>query len=179
MSTNCVSWGGKIHSNSFFFLAGSGLFVTVIQRRLHHQHNWGTNGTSVHLSTCVAYISLHAVTVRPGFISAFSTHSFHASLQYREALLRLMVDVSVMLGADEQAAEAQMKLVLDFEMELAKVRSKTLENLRPDSFKSLALRKTTGLSVYLMLQWTVCSSVDRDPLWKPHQWEHVQQVQFV
>lgn len=75
-----------------------------------------------------------------------------------------MVDVSVMLGADEQAAEAQMKLVLDFEMELAKVRSKTLENLRPDSFKSLALRKTTGLSVYLMLQWTVCSSVDRDPL---------------
>lgn len=41
-----------------------------------------------------------------------------------------MVDVSVMLGADERAAEAQMKLVLDFEMELAKVRSKTPENLK-------------------------------------------------
>ncbi|XP_056595080.1 phosphate-regulating neutral endopeptidase PHEX isoform X2 [Triplophysa dalaica] len=40
---------------------------------------------------------------------------------YREALLRLMVDVSVMLGASEQAAEAQMKSVLDFEMKLAQI----------------------------------------------------------
>lgn len=39
-----------------------------------------------------------------------------------------MVDVSVMLGANEQAAEAQMKPVLDFEMKLAQVSSKTLEN---------------------------------------------------
>lgn len=46
-------------------------------------------------------------------------------LQYREALLRLMVDVSVMLGANELAAEAQMKPVLDFEMKLAQVSDKS------------------------------------------------------
>ncbi|XP_066534834.1 phosphate-regulating neutral endopeptidase PHEX [Hoplias malabaricus] len=39
----------------------------------------------------------------------------------REALWRLMVDVSVMLGADEQAAESQMKAVLDFEIKLAQI----------------------------------------------------------
>lgn len=81
-------------------------------------------------------------------VSPFLNHSFHASLQYREALLRLMVDVSVMLGANEQTAEAQMKPVLDFEMKLAQVSSKTLENLRLNSFKSLALRKKTVLSGY-------------------------------
>ncbi|KAG1943988.1 membrane metallo-endopeptidase-like [Pimephales promelas] len=52
---------------------------------------------------------------------------------YREALLRLMVDVSVMLGADERAAEAQMKSVLDFEMKLAKIvipyENRTSENM--------------------------------------------------
>ncbi|KAL7840654.1 hypothetical protein AOLI_G00259770 [Acnodon oligacanthus] len=39
----------------------------------------------------------------------------------REALLRLMVDVPVMLGAPEEAAEQQMKPVLDFEMKLAQI----------------------------------------------------------
>uniref|UniRef100_A0A9J8AQL5 Phosphate regulating endopeptidase homolog, X-linked n=1 Tax=Cyprinus carpio carpio TaxID=630221 RepID=A0A9J8AQL5_CYPCA len=52
---------------------------------------------------------------------------------YREALLRLMVDVSVMLGANEQDAEAQMKPVLDFEIKLAKIvipyENRTSENM--------------------------------------------------
>ncbi|KAI4898593.1 hypothetical protein NFI96_033249 [Prochilodus magdalenae] len=39
----------------------------------------------------------------------------------REALLRLMVDVPVMLGASEEVAEQQMKAVLDFEMKLAQI----------------------------------------------------------
>ncbi len=61
-----------------------------------------------------------------------------------------MVDVSVMLGANEQDAEAQMKPVLDFEIKLAQVSTETLE--KPNSFKSLALKKKTLLSRYLMLQ---------------------------
>ncbi|XP_051537866.1 phosphate-regulating neutral endopeptidase PHEX isoform X2 [Myxocyprinus asiaticus] len=52
---------------------------------------------------------------------------------YREALLRLMVDISVMLGASEQAAEAQMKQVLDFEIKLAQIviplENRTSENM--------------------------------------------------
>uniref|UniRef100_A0A8C2EY74 Phosphate regulating endopeptidase homolog, X-linked n=1 Tax=Cyprinus carpio TaxID=7962 RepID=A0A8C2EY74_CYPCA len=52
---------------------------------------------------------------------------------YREALLRLMVDVSVMLGANELDAEAQMKPVLDFEIKLAKIvipyENRTSENM--------------------------------------------------
>ncbi|XP_065114436.1 phosphate-regulating neutral endopeptidase PHEX isoform X2 [Paramisgurnus dabryanus] len=52
---------------------------------------------------------------------------------YREALLRLMVDVAVMLGANVQAAEAQMKQVLDFEMKLAQIvipyENRTSENM--------------------------------------------------
>ncbi|XP_051970428.1 phosphate-regulating neutral endopeptidase PHEX-like [Xyrauchen texanus] len=52
---------------------------------------------------------------------------------YREALFRLMVDVSVMLGANEQAAETQMKQVLDFEMKLAQIviplENRTSENM--------------------------------------------------
>ncbi|XP_053084068.1 phosphate-regulating neutral endopeptidase PHEX isoform X2 [Pangasianodon hypophthalmus] len=39
----------------------------------------------------------------------------------REALLKLMVGVAVMLGANEQTAESQMKAVLDFEMKLAQI----------------------------------------------------------
>ncbi|KAF4095774.1 hypothetical protein G5714_023377 [Onychostoma macrolepis] len=52
---------------------------------------------------------------------------------YREALLRLMVDVSVMLGANEQDAEVQMKPVLDFEIKLAQIvipyENRTSENM--------------------------------------------------
>lgn len=61
-----------------------------------------------------------------------------------------MVDVSVMLGANEQDAEAQMKQVLDFEIKLAQVSTETLE--KPNSLKSLALRQKTLLSRCLMLQ---------------------------
>uniref|UniRef100_A0A8C9TN93 Phosphate regulating endopeptidase homolog, X-linked n=1 Tax=Scleropages formosus TaxID=113540 RepID=A0A8C9TN93_SCLFO len=43
---------------------------------------------------------------------------------YREALLKLMVDVAVMLGADEQSAHAHMMDVLTFEMKLAEKRKK-------------------------------------------------------
>lgn len=73
-----------------------------------------------------------------------------------------MVDAAVMLGANKQDAEAQMKPVLDFEIKLAQVSTKTLE--KPNSFKSLTLRKKIVLSRYLMLQWSVCSFVDCDPL---------------
>ncbi|XP_076868801.1 phosphate-regulating neutral endopeptidase PHEX [Brachyhypopomus gauderio] len=51
----------------------------------------------------------------------------------REALLRLMVETSVMLGAKEQDAETQMKDVLDFEMKLARIvipfENRTSENM--------------------------------------------------
>ncbi|KAM9436140.1 phosphate-regulating neutral endopeptidase PHEX [Clarias gariepinus] len=39
----------------------------------------------------------------------------------REALLNLMVGVAVMLGANEQEAESQMKAALDFEIKLAQI----------------------------------------------------------
>lgn len=38
-----------------------------------------------------------------------------------------MVDLAVMLGADQQAAEAQMRPVLEFEIKVAQVRG-TLDN---------------------------------------------------
>ncbi|XP_060756800.1 phosphate-regulating neutral endopeptidase PHEX isoform X2 [Neoarius graeffei] len=51
----------------------------------------------------------------------------------REALLKLMVDVAVMLGASEQAAETQMKATLDFEMKVAQImisyENRTSENM--------------------------------------------------
>ncbi|KAG7487325.1 hypothetical protein MATL_G00022030 [Megalops atlanticus] len=40
---------------------------------------------------------------------------------YREALLSLMVDVAVMLGANQQTAQAQMKEAFAFEIELAEI----------------------------------------------------------
>ncbi|KAK7118470.1 hypothetical protein R3I94_022086 [Phoxinus phoxinus] len=62
----------------------------------------------------------------------YTTNTTEAQM-YREALLTLMVDVSVMLGADEQAAKTQMKPVLDFEMKLAKImipyENRTSENM--------------------------------------------------
>uniref|UniRef100_A0A8C9RZX5 Phosphate regulating endopeptidase homolog, X-linked n=1 Tax=Scleropages formosus TaxID=113540 RepID=A0A8C9RZX5_SCLFO len=52
---------------------------------------------------------------------------------YREALLKLMVDVAVMLGADEQSAHAHMMDVLTFEMKLAEImipfENRTSENM--------------------------------------------------
>ncbi|KAK1806315.1 hypothetical protein P4O66_000027 [Electrophorus voltai] len=51
----------------------------------------------------------------------------------REALLKLMVDLSVMLGANEQDAESQMKAVLDFEIQLSQIvipfENRTSENM--------------------------------------------------
>ncbi|XP_062841848.1 phosphate-regulating neutral endopeptidase PHEX [Trichomycterus rosablanca] len=51
----------------------------------------------------------------------------------REALLRLMVDISVMLGADTITAEGQMKAALEFEMKLAQItipfENRTSENM--------------------------------------------------
>lgn len=81
-----------------------------------------------------------------------------------------MVDVSVMLGAGEQAVEAQMKSVLDFEMKLAQV------NWGQNSFESLG-NIVTNTWCFNGACALVC--VDPDPLWEPHQWEHVQQVQSV
>ncbi|XP_030624722.1 phosphate-regulating neutral endopeptidase PHEX [Chanos chanos] len=52
---------------------------------------------------------------------------------YREALLSLMVDIAIMLGANEQTAAEQMKSVLDFEMKLAQIvipfENRTSENM--------------------------------------------------
>lgn len=47
--------------------------------------------------------------------------SLPLALQYRAALLSLMVDVAVMLGAPEKAAQAQMEQALAFESKLAHV----------------------------------------------------------
>ncbi|KAI5610234.1 phosphate-regulating neutral endopeptidase isoform 2 precursor, partial [Silurus asotus] len=51
----------------------------------------------------------------------------------REALLKLMVGVAIMLGANQQAAEAQMKEALDFEMKIAQImipyEDRTSENM--------------------------------------------------
>lgn len=53
--------------------------------------------------------------------------------RYREALLSLMVDIAVMLGAKQQVAEAQMKPVLDFETKVAQImipfENRTSENM--------------------------------------------------
>ncbi|XP_012675655.2 phosphate-regulating neutral endopeptidase PHEX [Clupea harengus] len=53
--------------------------------------------------------------------------------RYREALLSLMVDLAVMLGADQQAAEAQMRPVLEFEIKVAQImipfENRTSENM--------------------------------------------------
>lgn len=43
-------------------------------------------------------------------------------LQYRTALLSLMVDVATMLGAQERTAQADMEKALAFETKLAQVR---------------------------------------------------------
>ncbi|XP_028972216.1 phosphate-regulating neutral endopeptidase PHEX isoform X2 [Esox lucius] len=52
---------------------------------------------------------------------------------YRSALLNLMVDIAVMLGAPQEAAETQMKDALTFETKLAKIvipfENRTSENL--------------------------------------------------
>ena len=45
--------------------------------------------------------------------------------QYRAALLSLMVDIAVMLGAPQKAAQLQMEQVLAFEIKLAKVEKNT------------------------------------------------------
>uniref|UniRef100_A0A8B9KSA5 Phosphate regulating endopeptidase homolog, X-linked n=1 Tax=Astyanax mexicanus TaxID=7994 RepID=A0A8B9KSA5_ASTMX len=62
----------------------------------------------------------------------YSTNTTEAQAN-REALLRLMVDVSLMLGADAKTAEAQMKSALSFEMKLAKImipfENRTSENM--------------------------------------------------
>ncbi|XP_047664311.1 phosphate-regulating neutral endopeptidase PHEX [Tachysurus fulvidraco] len=50
----------------------------------------------------------------------YTTNSAEAQTN-REALLNLMVGVAVMLGANQQAAESQMKAALDFEMKLAQI----------------------------------------------------------
>ncbi|KAG5268072.1 hypothetical protein AALO_G00207930 [Alosa alosa] len=53
--------------------------------------------------------------------------------RYRESLLSLMVDIAVMLGAKQQAAETQMKAVLDFEIKVAQImipfENRTSENM--------------------------------------------------
>ncbi|XP_028824345.1 phosphate-regulating neutral endopeptidase PHEX [Denticeps clupeoides] len=55
------------------------------------------------------------------------------SLVYQQALLRLMVDLAVMLGANQQAAEVQMKAALHFETKLAEIvipfENRTSENM--------------------------------------------------
>lgn len=49
-------------------------------------------------------------------------HIFSFPLQYRTALLSLMVDVATMLGAQESTAQADMEKALAFETKLAQVR---------------------------------------------------------
>ncbi|KAJ8413157.1 hypothetical protein AAFF_G00091530 [Aldrovandia affinis] len=62
----------------------------------------------------------------------FLTNTTDAQI-YREALLSLMVDIAVMLGANQQSAQTQMKETLTFEMKLAEIlipfENRTSENL--------------------------------------------------
>lgn len=53
------------------------------------------------------------------------------SLQYRAALLSLMVDVAVMLGAPEKDALTQMEKALAFETKVAHVRMSCQINIIP------------------------------------------------
>lgn len=53
------------------------------------------------------------------------------SLQYRAALLSLMVDVAVMLGAPEKDALTQMEKALAFETKVAHVRTSCQINIIP------------------------------------------------
>lgn len=55
--------------------------------------------------------------------------SLVVSLQYRAALLSLMVDVAVMLGAPEKAALTQMEKALAFETKLAHVKTSRQINI--------------------------------------------------
>ncbi|KAM6953381.1 phosphate-regulating neutral endopeptidase PHEX [Aplochiton taeniatus] len=56
-----------------------------------------------------------------------------SAMAYRKALLSLMVDVAVMLGAPQEAAEAQMSQALAFEVKLAEIlipyENRTSENM--------------------------------------------------
>ncbi|MFT7812528.1 phosphate-regulating neutral endopeptidase isoform X1 [Arapaima gigas] len=69
-----------------------------------------------------------SLTAREDYI----TNTTEAQI-YREALLSLMVDIAVMLGAEKRSAETQMKDVLAFEMKLAEImipfENRTSENL--------------------------------------------------
>lgn len=58
-----------------------------------------------------------------GLENIYSFASF-VFLQNRNALLSLMVDVAVMLGAPKQAARAQLEKALDFETKVAHVKTK-------------------------------------------------------
>lgn len=98
-----------------------------------------------------------------------------------------MVDMSVMLGADEQAAESQMKAALDFEMKLAQVKASCFSlwplNEWPESadtqvFLRLAALRAKAYLRCFVVEWTAELSVlflclDSDPFWEPDQWEHV------
>lgn len=67
------------------------------------------------------------------------------------------MDVSVMLGASEQAAEAQMKSVLDFEMKLAQV------NWGQNSFGSQKDKHSPAIVLDVSME-RVLVCVDTDPL---------------
>ncbi|KAI1891261.1 hypothetical protein AGOR_G00141950 [Albula goreensis] len=75
-----------------------------------------------------APLSLSVFSLQRDFI----TNSTEAQI-YRDALLSLMVDTAVMLGARKEAAEEQMRETLAFEMKLAEVlipfENRTSENL--------------------------------------------------
>lgn len=66
-------------------------------------------------------VSLAPTTYKTNIVTNSPIKHSIITKQNREALLRLMVDVAVMLGADKTTAESQMTVVLEFEIKLAQV----------------------------------------------------------
>ncbi|MED6294397.1 hypothetical protein CHARACLAT_020643, partial [Characodon lateralis] len=72
--------------------------------------------------------SYYIIKLDQASLSLFSKEDYttntSAAQENRAALLSLMVDVAVMLGAPKQAAKAQMEKALDFETKIAHVKTK-------------------------------------------------------
>ncbi|KAJ8375579.1 hypothetical protein SKAU_G00061590 [Synaphobranchus kaupii] len=89
-------------------------------------------------------IKLDQATLSLSSREDFLTNTTEAQT-YREALLSLMVDIAVMLGANQRSAQAQMKDILAFEIKLAEImipfENRTSENLY-NKYSLYRLQKT-------------------------------------
>ncbi|KAM9333255.1 LOW QUALITY PROTEIN: phosphate-regulating neutral endopeptidase PHEX [Pholidichthys leucotaenia] len=83
-------------------------------------------------NSSIYVIKLDQASLSPALQEGLHTTNT-SSAPYRAALLSLMVDVAVMLGAEEQAAQTQMEKVLEFETKVAHIlipyENRTSENM--------------------------------------------------